>query len=106
MRTSYLVLAIVGAVVPYVFFTPLILEAAPIGVWLELMLANNASRGLTGDLLVSSVVFWVLVYREAKVHGMRRWWAYVLVNLGIGLSCALPLFLYVREGKATTAPDA
>jgi hypothetical protein len=34
---------------------------------------------------------------------MRRWWAYVLVNLAVGLSCAFPLFLYVRAGREGTS---
>jgi hypothetical protein len=30
---------------------------------------------------------------------MSRWWAYVVVNVAVGLSCAFPLFLYMRERR-------
>ncbi len=105
-RNLYLLLAIAGAVLPYLFFIRLIVPPASINVWLEQMYGTPAAAGITNDLLVSSLVFWVWMHGEAKARGMKRWWAFVLVNLGIGLSCALPLFLYFREGKAATALDA
>lgn len=30
---------------------------------------------------------------------MKHLWVYVLANLLVGVSLALPLFLYVREGR-------
>jgi len=35
---------------------------------------------------------------------MRRWWPFVVANLLVGLSFALPLFLYFRERRRDTAP--
>lgn len=65
--------------------------------FVQQLFATAPAAGFTTDLLVTSTVFWIWSYAEAQRRGMKRWWIYVLVNLGIGLSCAFPLFLYVRE---------
>lgn len=99
MKRVYLILAVVGAVVPYVLFGPLILQGAGIGVWLDQLLTDPAPRGLTGDITVAALVFLVWSWREARRLGMGRWWIYPVVMTGIGLSCAFPLFLWRREGR-------
>ncbi len=45
------------------------------------------------------LVLWVLVFTEGRRLGMRHRWVYILCNLVVGVSLALPLFLYVRAGK-------
>jgi len=42
--------------------------------------------------LITSFVFWTFLWARKT----PRLWAYVLINLTIGLSCALPAYLYVR----------
>lgn len=51
------------------------------------------------DVIVSSVVLWVLVYTEGRRSGMKHLWAPVVANLAVGVSLGLPLFLYMREGS-------
>lgn len=91
MKKLYLVLTILGAVVPYVFLLRHFGTAGlDVGAFLGGAFANPVAGGLSADLLISSVVFWVwLVARRASTL-----WLYVVVNLTIGLSCALPLYLY------------
>lgn len=105
MRPLYLALAVAGAVLPYVFFVRFLGSADPtLGAFTRQLFATDPAAGFTTDLLVTSAVFWIWSFREARLRGMRRWWAYVVVNLAVGLSCALPLFLYVREGAP--GPDS
>jgi len=99
MRRLYLVLAIVGGIVPYLLFGSLILEGAGINVWMEQLLTDPAPRGLTGDLTLSAAVFMLWSFREVRRLEMSRWWVYPLVTCTIGLSCAFPLFLWAREGR-------
>lgn len=91
MKKLYLVLTILGAVVPYIFLLRHFGAAGlDVGAFLGGAFANPVAGGLSADLLISSVVFWVwLVARRASTL-----WLYVVVNLTIGLSCALPLYLY------------
>ena len=107
MRSVWLAMAVVGAVVPYALFGSLILEGAGLGVWMDQLLTDPAPRGLTGDLTVSAVVFLVWSFREARRLAMSRWWIYPVVIGTIGLSCAFPLFLWAREPRiARDGPPA
>jgi hypothetical protein len=103
----FLRLAIFGAVAPYVFFLRFFATEGRAGDFVGALYANGAAGGFATDLLISSVVFWFWLFAEARRVGVARPWLYVVVNLTIGLSCALPLFLWAREraigGTATTA---
>lgn len=96
MRRVYLALAIVGAIVPYIFFIQHFSVAGldPYAM-LSGMFANPMASGLTSDLLISSGVFWVWMFRN---RGPKPW-IFMALNLAIGLSCALPAYLYVRETR-------
>lgn len=95
--TLYLLLAILGAVCPYAFFLRFFAASGPSADFAGALFANGAAAGFTTDLLVSSFVFWIFLFAEAPRNGVARPWVYVAVNLAVGLSCALPLFLWSRE---------
>jgi len=48
-------------------------------------------------LLISSVVFWVAAFELWRRDRGPVPWPFVLINLCIGLSFALPLYLFVRH---------
>lgn len=101
MKNVYLVLAILGAVVPYMFFVPHIAAAGPDpAAFVAAAFATLVAGGLAADLVISSVVFWVYLF--ANGEGSRAAWL-IPVNLLIGLSCALPLYLYLRAQSAAPA---
>jgi len=95
----YLILAVVGAVAPYVFFLRFFAAEGLTGNFVSALYVNGAAGGFATDLLVSSLVFWIFLFAEAKRLGIPRSWLFVLVNLVIGLSCAFPLFLWARERR-------
>jgi hypothetical protein len=96
MRAVYLLLAVAGAIVPYVFFIGHFQESGlRLGGFVQALFANGAAGGFTADLLITSFVFWIWLFKS----GARRPWIYILVNLTIGLSCAFPAYLYVRSGS-------
>lgn len=51
------------------------------------------------DLLVSGFTLWVFVLTGGNQLGIKHLWVYVVLTLGVGVCFALPLFLYMREGK-------
>lgn len=107
MNRVYLILALLGAVVPYVFFTQFLLAGdTSLATFTAQLFATAPAAGFTSDLLITSLAFWVWSFRESKALGMSRWWAYVVVNLAVGLSCALPLFLYMRTRQEARQPHA
>lgn len=103
MKNVYLVLAVVGTVVPYAFFIEHF-SAAGFGLpaLLSSAFANGSAGGFAADVLISSAVFWV--YLGSRKVPNR--WLYMLLNVAVGLSCALPLYLYIttRAADARTAP--
>ena len=68
--------------------------------FVQQLFATAPAGGFTTDLLITSVAFWIWSFGEARAHGMKRWWAYVIATLVVGLSFAVPLFLYVRARVA------
>jgi hypothetical protein len=101
MKNMFLGITIIGAIVPYAFFIPFFVDNGLIvTTFLSALFANGAASGFTADLLISSFAFWLFLFSR----GESKLWIYVLINLSIGLSCALPLYFYhqsiVGEGNS------
>ena len=95
MSKVYLGLAVIGAILPFYFFLqPVDPNLALVGI-LGLGFANPIAAGLTTDLLISSLVFWIYMF-SAGNDGPRPW-TFIALNFFIGLSCALPAYLYWRS---------
>ena len=104
MKNLYLILAIAGAVVPYLFFFQFFGEmGVDLPTFIGALFANGAAGGFTADLLITSLVFWIYIF--TRKEGPTAW-PFVILNLTIGLSCALPAYLYVnlRAAEAAAAP--
>lgn len=98
LKKLYAGLSVVGFVLPYIPFTQFVLaNGLDLGVFIRALFANHAAAMFTFDLLISSFVFWLLLVHEGGRLGMKNLWVYVAANLLVGLSLALPLFLYFRE---------
>lgn len=66
-------------------------------VFLEDTKVNPASRSITVDItlfLLAAVIFMVF---EARKHGIRFVWVYVIASFLVAISVTFPLFLLVRE---------
>lgn len=104
MKLFYLVLAIVGAILPYVFFTQHFLNAGvSLTVFTADVFANFAASGFAADLLLSSVVFWIFMFHQRKRDKGPNPALFIVLNLLIGLCCAVPAYLYARERTEATA---
>ena len=96
--TLFLSLAVIGAVLPWFFFVQFFqADGYEFGSFSAALFVNGAAGGFTADLLISSLVFWIFLFAEARRTGVARPWLYVVINLLIGLSCALPLFLWAQD---------
>ena len=105
MKNTYLALTIIGTVVPVVLFIEHFAAAGPgLGDLLRAMLANAAASGIAADVVISSLVFWTMV----KLQGPQgpSPWLYLLLNCVVGLSCAMPAYLYAcaRRDELRLAP--
>jgi len=96
----YLVLAIVGLAVPYYFFISFLMAHGLDGrAFVQQLFGTQISTFFAADLLISCVVFVRYMFREAARHSIRNSWVYLVALVAVGLSFALPLFLYARESK-------
>ena len=101
MKCLYLGLAMLGGVVPYAFlFQFLTAEGFSIPNLLSAPFVNGAAGAFTADLLLASLIFWIYMFHEHRVSAGPRPLLFIALNLVIGLSCALPAYLYVREVRA------
>ncbi len=98
MKKLYLFLAIVGAVLPYVFFVQhFSSQGFGLSGFVSALFANPAAGGFSADLLFTSVVFWIFIFQQRSREKGPSPILFVALNLLIGLSCALPAYLYARE---------
>jgi uncharacterized protein DUF2834 len=97
-KNIYLALAIVGAIVPYYFFIQHFVNTGfGIGDFIFAIFANPAASGFTADLLITSLVFWIAMFHRRSQGKGPKPLLFVVLNVTIGLSCALPAYLYASE---------
>lgn len=101
MKLFLLLMTMIGAVVPYVFFIGYFSEQGIVLTsFIAALFVNGAAAGFTVDLLIASVVFWGYLFSQ----GTEKPWLYIIVNLTIGLSCALPLYCYLTLDRREDQP--
>jgi hypothetical protein len=97
IRVLFAVLALVGLVVPW-WFNVRYLSAggslAP-GDFFSAAFANPLTTAITLDVYLAAVAFSVAVARDTDA-GPHRWWA-IPLTFGVGLSFALPLYVWWRS---------
>ncbi|WP_038084149.1 MULTISPECIES: DUF2834 domain-containing protein [Nostocales] len=99
MKPLYLLLTIVGLMVPWYWLLQDPSALLSPTLFLQKAFANNITIELMGDLLIAASAFFCFAWIELKRLGISRLWIllYIGLTFGIGLSCALPFFLYWRE---------
>ena len=99
MKTFYLVAAIVGAVVPYATYFGYLAYFPGSSGALSLAWGNPIAAATLTDFTISCLVFWPFLFTESRRLAIRFWWLFIVANVLIGLSFALPAFLYARERR-------
>lgn len=97
-KTLYLLLAVIGGIVPYIFFVEFVqVNGLDLQGFVAALFVNGAAGGFSADLLISSVAFWVGMFEIHRRDLGPSPWLYIALNLLIGLSFALPFYLFVRH---------
>ena len=98
LKTIYLMLCALGIILPYWQFIPWVAaNGLHIPLLIRELFANRVSAFFGVDVLISSLVLLVFMRAEGTRLGIRRRWLPVLALVTVGVSLALPLFLYMRE---------
>lgn len=97
MRWVFLAIAIWGAIHPmYYFITWFNANGYDLMAMVDAWHANAASSGLVWDLTIAAVALTVWILFE--VIQRRMWLGLIAIpaTFGIGVSCGLPLYLFLR----------
>ena len=102
-KTVYLLLTVLGALLPYLHFLPwLLLYGLDLRLFFHHLHANPVSEFFAADVIVSAAVVLAYVIYERRVLGWA-WWLPVLGLMIFRVSVALPLLLYLREAPRQQA---
>jgi hypothetical protein len=98
MKPFYLLCAIAGAVIPYSQFVPWFAEHGLDVKLFAIELFSTRIGAFFGlDVLVSAIVLLAFIVWEGKRLHMKMLWIPAAATCLIGVSCGLPLFLFMRE---------
>jgi hypothetical protein len=100
MQRLYLVAAMLGTILLVSQLVPfLTAHGFDMPLFFNQLFQTHVSAFFGMDVIVSSFVLWLFVFSEGRRRGMKNLWLYVVCNLAVGVSLALPLFLFYRECK-------
>ena len=100
MRPFYLLMAVLGTILPWAFFGNWFFHQglSPLA-FLKAIFPNAAASAFTADVILSSIVFWVWSFVDARRQRITSWWLVLPAGALVGLSLSLPLYLYLREDR-------
>lgn len=102
LRLVWLALAIWGAIHPMFYFVQWFMaEGISLSRMVDAWHANAASSGLVWDLTIAAITLTIWIVVEVAVR--RNWIALLAIpaTFGIGVSCGLPLYLFLRARPVT-----
>lgn len=101
MKKLYLIFFILGATVPGIFFTFIFLQHGfDFQLFFQRIMEDPLLLYLMIDLLLAATVFVLYVFSACKKENMwSTFFMTILLLFLLGLSAALPYFLFKREGK-------
>ena len=98
IKNIYLILCLLGVIIPYASFIPWVIED---GLNVPLLVNQIASSPVASfgwlDVIISAVALFVVIYSDSQKIKVRYWWLAIIGTLTVGVSLGLPLYLYLRE---------
>lgn len=96
MRRLYLILAVLGAVIPYSAFVPWAMaHGLDMPRFVSEMFGTPIASFFSLDVVLSALAVFALVGRGMR-RGVPHAWLAVVGTLTVGVSLGLPLFLYLE----------
>jgi len=97
-KTIYLLLCLLGIVLPYWQFLPWVAaNGLNLSLFLQQLFANRIGAFFGMDVLVSAAALLLFIRLEKTRVRIPGRWLPLFAVLTVGVSLALPLFLYLRE---------
>jgi len=98
MKRLFLIFAVLGLVLPYLFFIQFLAQnGLDLRLFFSQLFATPISTFFAVDVILTAIVFLIFSYTDSRQRGAKNWWIYLPATLLVGPSFALPLYLYFRE---------
>jgi len=97
-RRVYLILCVLGFVIPYSQFVPWLLEhGLNLNLLFRELFANRISAFFAMDVIISAIVVIWFIQSEGKDLRVKFLWLPTIGTLVVGVSFGFPLFLFLRQ---------
>jgi phosphoglycerol transferase MdoB-like AlkP superfamily enzyme len=98
MPIFYLGLAIIGTLIPYAAFVPWLLQnGVGIPQFLFEAMANPISIFAWLDVILAAIALIGFIIHDGQKNQVKWRFIAIVGTLSVGVSCGLPLYLYLRE---------
>ena len=106
-KNVYFLLCLLGIVIPYSLFLPWVFQnGLDWRLFLASLAANRISLFFVADVLVSAAVLVVFMRQKSVRVKIRGSWITVVGLCLVGVSFALPMYLYLRERELDSERSA
>ncbi|MGO2233832.1 MAG: DUF2834 domain-containing protein [Marinomonas sp.] len=106
MIIFYLVLAILGTFIPYAAFVPwLVQNGFNIPLFFAEMMANPISIFAWLDVFLAAIALLGFILHDGQKNQVKWRFIAIIGALSVGVSCGLPLYLYLRERQRCAEPS-
>jgi len=98
MKTIYLVLTLIGVILPFSQFILWLTEYGfNFSLFFQQIIENPLATFAWLDVFVTVIVIVFMVLNEGKNYKMKRLWIPIVASFIGGASVGLPLFLYMKQ---------
>jgi uncharacterized protein DUF2834 len=99
-RWFYFTTMVAGTLLPLSQFLPwLSANGLDIPLFFAELFANRIGGFFGWDVIISAIALIPFILIEGKRLGMTRLWMPITGTCLVGVSCGLPMFLYLREAR-------
>lgn len=99
-RRFYLLMMVAGTLLPLSQFLPWLSEhGLDMPLFFAELFANRIGGFFGLDVIVSALVLIPFILWEGRRLGVDKLWLPIAGTLMVGVSCGLPMFLYLREAR-------
>ena len=100
IKYLYILLCVIGAVLPYYFFLPFLIEnGINLQMITDLLFVNKVSSAFGINALITSIIFVIFISIENRKTKLPNLWIPILASSIVGVSFGLPLYLLLKEYK-------
>ncbi len=97
-KQMYLILAVIGLIVPYYFLIDHFMDYGfDLSQMIEQLFESPISTFFVADVVIAAIVVLIFIVKDSKEIKVKFILVPIIATLFVGVSCGLPLYLFLRE---------